>query len=92
MNKKDLIDAIASDTGFTKADSERALKSVLGNIEKALSDKKDGNVALIGFGTLKTVRREAREGRNPQTGAKLKIPAKNVVKFTAGKKLKESVN
>jgi len=92
MNKKELINAVASDTGLTKADSERALSSVLNNIEKALSDKEDGNVTLIGFGTFKTTNRKAREGRNPQTGAKLKIPAKNVVGFKAGKKLKESVN
>jgi DNA-binding protein HU-beta len=92
MNKKELIDAVASDTGFTKADCERTLISILGNMEKALSDKKDGNITLVGFGTFKTKRREAREERNPQTGAKIKIPAKNVVSFKAGKKLSESVN
>ena len=92
MNKKELIDAIASDTGFSKTDSKIALYSVISNIEEALCSKEDGNVTLIGFGTFKTARREAREGRNPRTGEKIQISAKNVVKFTAGKKLKESVN
>jgi len=92
MKKKELIDAVASDTGFTKADCERGLVSILNNIQKALSNKKDGKITLVGFGTFETKHRKARDGRNPQTGATIKIPAKNVVGFKAGKKLKESVN
>ena len=89
MNKKELVAAVAKDTGLTKADAERALKSILANITKAV---KKGVVTLIGFGTFKKVRRAAREGRNPQTGAKIKISARNAVTFKAGKALKEAVN
>lgn len=89
MNKQDLVKAVASDTGLSKADSERALVSILENITKAI---KNEDITLVGFGTFSKKRREGRTGVNPQTGAKLQIPAKNVVKFKAGKKLKESVN
>ena len=89
MNKGDLIDAIAKDTGLTKKDSEKALNSVIDNISKALA-KKD-KVQLIGFGTFETRKRAARTGRNPQTGASIKISAKKVPAFTAGKKFKELV-
>lgn len=90
MNKADLINAIATDTGLTKKDSEKALNSVLDNISKALA-KKD-KVQLIGFGTFETRKRAARNGRNPQTGKDIKIPASIVPAFKAGKALKEKVN
>lgn len=90
MNKGDLIDAIAKDTGLTKKDSEKALNSVIDNISKALA-KKD-KVQLIGFGTFETRKRAARTGRNPQTGAELKIKASTVPAFKAGKALKDKVN
>ena len=89
MNKADLIDAIAKDTGLTKKDSEKALNSVIENISNALA-KKD-KVQLIGFGTFETRKRAARTGRNPQTGKEIKIPAKVVPAFSAGKKFKEIV-
>lgn len=90
MNKAELVDAIAKDTGFTKKDSEKALNSVVDNISKALA-KKD-KVQLIGFGTFETRKRAARTGRNPQTGKELKIAASTVPAFKAGKALKEKVN
>ena len=74
MNKGELIEAIASATGSTKADAGRALDATIENITKAL--KKGDTVTLIGFGTFKVSKRAARTGRNPQTGAELKIPAK----------------
>jgi DNA-binding protein HU-beta len=89
MNKSELIDAIAKDSGLTKADSDRALAAVTGNIVKAL--KKGGTVALVGFGTFKVTKRNARMGRNPQTGAAIKIAARKVPRFTAGKGLKDAV-
>lgn len=90
MNKADLIDAIAKDTGLTKKDSEKALISVIENISNALA-KKD-KVQLIGFGTFETRKRAARTGRNPQTGKELKIAASTVPAFKAGKALKDKVN
>ena len=90
MNKSDLINAIATDTGLTKKDSEKALNSVLDNISEALA-KKD-KVQLIGFGTFETRKRAARNGRNPQTGKDIKIPASTVPAFKAGKALKDKVN
>ena len=90
MNKGDLINAIAKDTGLTKKDSEKALNSVIDNISKALA-KKD-KVQLIGFGTFETRKRAARTGRNPQTGETIKIKASKSVGFKAGSALKEVVN
>ena len=90
MNKADLIDAIAKDTGLTKKDSEKALNSVIENISNALA-KKD-KVQLIGFGTFETRKRAARTGRNPQTGKELKIAASITPAFKPGKALKEKVN
>ncbi|MFT6850752.1 MAG: DNA-binding protein HU-beta [Sphingobacteriales bacterium] len=90
MNKNDLISAIANDTGLSKADSGRALDSVLDNVASSL---KGGNkVTLIGFGTFLTSDRAARKGRNPQTGKEINIPAKTAVRFKAGKALSDSVN
>ena len=90
MNKGELIEAIASATGSTKADAGRALDATIENITKAL--KKGDTVALIGFGTFKVSKRAARTGRNPQTGAELKIPARKVPSFKAGAGLKDAVN
>ena len=87
MNKSQLIDAMAADAGITKAQAKKALDSFLNNVEKTL--KKGGKVTLIGFGTFSAQTRKAREGRNPATGAKIKIPAKTVVKFKPGSKLQK---
>jgi DNA-binding protein HU-beta len=85
MNKTQLIEAMAADAGISKAKAKAALESFLNNVEKTM--KKGGKVTLIGFGTFSTVTRKAREGRNPATGAKIKIPAKTVVKFKPGSNL-----
>jgi DNA-binding protein HU-beta len=89
MNKADLIDAIAADAGITKAAAKKALESFLGNVQKSL--KKGGRVSLVGFGSWSVSKRSAREGRNPQTGKTIKIPAKKVVKFKAGAELSKAV-
>ena len=90
MNKTNLIDAMAEDAGVTKAEAKKALESFLENVEGAL--KKGDRVSLVGFGSWSVSKRAAREGRNPQTGATIKIAAKNVVKFKAGAELSGSVN
>jgi len=89
MNKAELIDRIAKDSKITKAEAYRAIDSFIESITKAL--KKGEKTSLVGFGTFSTSKRKARTGRNPQTGEPIKIPAKRVPKFTAGKSLKDSV-
>ncbi|MEQ3637585.1 HU family DNA-binding protein [Alcanivorax sp.] len=90
MNKSELIDAIAASADISKADAGRALDSTLEAITGAL--KKGDSVSLVGFGTFAVKRREARDGRNPQTGQTIKIAAANVPGFKAGKALKDAVN
>lgn len=90
MTKNDLISAIAKDAGITKAEAQNALDSFTKNVTDAL--KKDDKVTLIGFGTFQVNKRNARDGRNPQTGKTIKIAAKNVAKFKAGKALDEKLN
>ena len=89
MNKSQLVESIATKTGFTKKDSEKALAAVLESVEKALV--KGDKVALIGFGTFDVVKKAKRQGVNPATGAKITIPAKKVVKFKAGAELADKV-
>jgi len=90
MTKTELITKIAEDAGISKTDAARAVNSFLGTITTELS-KKDGKVALTGFGTFSKVHRKARSGRNPQTGETMQISASDSVKFKPGKKLKDSV-
>lgn len=90
MNKSELIDAIAADADITKAAAKKALDSFLTNVTKSL--KKGNKVTLVGFGTFSVSKRSAREGINPQTKAKIKIPAKKVAKFKAGAELSSAVN
>lgn len=90
MNKSDLIDAIAADAGITKAAAKLALESFLGNVEKTL--KAGNKVSLVGFGTWSVSSRGERTGRNPKSGAEIKIAAKNVVKFKAGSDFEKSIN
>lgn len=85
MNKADLIDAMASDAGISKAAAKKALDSFTDNVSSTL--EKGGRVTVLGFGTFSTSERSAREGRNPQTGKKIQIPAKTVAKFKAGSDL-----
>lgn len=85
MNKADLIDSMAEDAGISKAAAKKALDSFTDNVSNTLS--KGGRVTVLGFGTFSTSKRSAREGRNPQTGKKINIPAKTVAKFKAGSDL-----
>ena len=89
MNKAELIDAMASDAGLSKADAKRALDSFVKCTTKSL--KKGDRVALVGFGSWQVNKRAARKGRNPQTGKPITIKAKNVVKFKAGSDLSKAV-
>ena len=89
MNKAQLIDAIAADAELSKTDSRKALDAFIKATTGSL--KTGDRVALVGFGSFSVTKREARLGRNPQTGKEIKIPAKNVVKFKAGSDLTESV-
>ena len=90
MTKAELVEKAAKEADISKVAAGAALNSFMNNVTKALK-KKDGKVTLVGFGTFSKVRRKARKGRNPQTGAPIKIKAANVVKFRAGKKLKDSI-
>jgi DNA-binding protein HU-beta len=90
MNKGELIEKVAQDCDLSKAAAGKALNSIMGAITDAMAA---GNkVSLIGFGTFSVSKRAAREGRNPQTGKKMKIAAKKVVKFKAGSKLADAAN
>lgn len=90
MNKKELTDAIADAAEISKADAARALDAFVAAVTKTLKKKK--TVVIVGFGTFSTARTKAREGRNPQTGEKIKIKAKTAPKFKPGATLKDAVN
>jgi DNA-binding protein HU-beta len=90
MNKNELINAIAEESGLVKADAGRALDATISIVTEIL--KSGESVSLIGFGTFSVKRREARTGRNPQTGQSINIAAANVPGFKAGKGLKDAVN
>ena len=90
MNKSELVDAIASGADISKASAGRALDSMVNAITESLT--KGDPVALVGFGTFSVKDRAARQGRNPQTGATIQIPAARVPGFKAGKGLKDAVN
>jgi DNA-binding protein HU-beta len=85
MTKAELVGVIAKAADITKAKAAAALETYVATVAKEL--KKNGRLALVGFGTFSVVKRKAREGRNPQTGKAIKIPAKKVVKFKAGAEL-----
>ena len=89
MNKTDLVDTISTQAGLSKADAGKALDAALNAVTGTLSG--GDAVSLVGFGNFSVSRRNARIGRNPQTGAKIQIPARNAVKFSAGKALKDAV-
>ena len=90
MNKTELIAAIATQAGITKAEAGRVIDATTSAITSSL--KKGEPVTLIGFGTFKVSKRAARTGRNPRTGAELKVPARNAPAFIAGKALKDAIN
>lgn len=89
LNKTQLINEVAANTGMTKVDAEKAVKSTFEAVSGELS--KGGSVTLIGFGTFSVFERAARKGKNPRTGDTIKIPAKKVAKFKPGKALSEAV-
>ena len=90
MNKSDLVAAMAAKADMSKKDAEKALKA----FEEAVTEElaRDGKVQLVGFGTFDVAKRAAREGRNPQTGDPMPIPASKAPRFKAGKVLKDSIN
>ena len=90
MNKSELVDAIAGSAKITKADAQRALEGFIDATSKAL--KKGDRVAFVGFGSFSVAKRNARTGRNPQTGKTIQIKAKKVAKFKAGTELAKIVN
>ena len=90
MNKAELVEAIAKETGLSKKDSEAAVKAFVAITTKSLT--KGESVQLIGFGTFDVSKRAARKGHNPQTGEEVKIAACKAPKFKASKALKDAVN
>ena len=90
MNKNDLVSSVADASGISKADAAKAVDGVFDAISGAL--KNGDSVQLTGFGGFSVARREARQGRNPQSGATIQIAASNQPKFKAGKGLKDAVN
>ena len=89
MNKAGLVSRVARDTRITKVQTARVVDSMLEHITRAL--KKGERASIVGFGTFTVARRKARTGRNPQTGSPIKIPARRVVRFAAGKSLKAEI-
>ena len=90
MNKADLVEVVSRSAGISKSASEKAVDGAIDAIKGAL--KKGQSVTLVGFGTFRVGRRQARVGRNPRTGAEIRILAAKVPKFSAGKALKDAVN
>ncbi|MBS3647490.1 HU family DNA-binding protein [Pseudaminobacter sp. 19-2017] len=90
MNKNELVSAVAEQAGIEKNKAQAAVEAVFSVITSEL--KNGGDVRLVGFGNFSVSKRAASTGRNPQTGAEVKIPARTVPKFTAGKGLKDAVN
>ncbi|MGE0736348.1 MAG: HU family DNA-binding protein [Alphaproteobacteria bacterium] len=90
MNKNDLIAAVASKAGMSKADAAKSVDAVFDSITSSL--KSGGEVRLVGFGTFLVSKRAASMGRNPRTGQPIKIPAAKLPKFKAGKGLKDALN
>ena len=89
MNKSQLVDAVAKDTGLSKAQAGQALESITTHISKTL--KKGDEVALTGFGKFSVTKRAARKARNPQTGEMIKVKATKAPRFSAGATLKQAV-
>jgi DNA-binding protein HU-beta len=90
MNKAELIDAIANESGLSKADSKKALDAFVSATSGAL--KNNDRISLVGFGSFSVSERAARTGRNPQTGKEIQIAAKKVIKFKAGAELTDKIN
>jgi len=90
MNKNELAVQMVNDAETTKVDALKVIDSLIEIVSDELK-KKDGKLTLVGFGTFKTIVKKQKKGRNPRTGADITIPKKKVVKFVAGKKLKEII-
>ncbi len=90
MNKSQLIEAVASDSGLTKADSARAIDSLIDTVTRSL--KKGDEVSITGFGKFSVVKRAARQGVNPRTGERVKIKASKAPKFSPGASLKQAIS
>ena len=90
MTKAELVEEMANKATITKDQAENALESLLEGIQGTLK-KKNGKVSLVGFGSFYKVHQKSRKGRNPATGEQIKIPARSVIKFKPGKKLKEAI-
>jgi DNA-binding protein HU-beta len=90
MNKQELVDAIAAESGLSKKDSKEALDALVKTVGETL--KKGDNISLVGFGSFTVIQKAARTGKNPQTGKPIQIAAKKAVKFKPGKELAEGVN
>ncbi|MBQ2884861.1 MAG: HU family DNA-binding protein [Alphaproteobacteria bacterium] len=90
MNKNDLVANIAAEAGLTKVDAAKAVDAFVASVTKAL--KKGDDIRLIGFGTFAVNKRAATTARNPRTGATIKVPAKKLAKFKAGKTLQDALN
>jgi DNA-binding protein HU-beta len=90
MNKSQLVEAVASDSGLSKTDSSRAIESLLDTVPKTLT--KGDEVSITGFGKFSVVKRAARQGVNPRTGERVKIKASKAPKFSAGAALKQAVS
>jgi len=89
MNKADLVEKIANQTGLTKKTSRKAVDAIVSAITDSLA--REEKVTLVGFGTFQVTERKARRGRNPQTRESIQIPAKKVPKFKPGKSLREKI-
>lgn len=89
MNKAELVEEVADETGLTKRVSREAVDAIISAITDSLA--REERVTLVGFGSFQVMQRKARRGRNPQTGKELQIPAKKVPKFKAGRGLREAV-
>jgi DNA-binding protein HU-beta len=90
MTKAELIEEMANKATITKDQAAKALESLLEGIQGTLK-KKNGKVNLVGFGSFNKIHQKSRNGRNPATGEKIEIPARSVIKFKPGKKLKEAI-
>jgi DNA-binding protein HU-beta len=90
VNKSELIEHMAQQADISKAAAARALEAMIGGVKTSL--KKGGSVSIVGFGTFVVSKRQARTGRNPSTGAEIKIKSAKVPKFRPGKGLKDALN
>jgi DNA-binding protein HU-beta len=90
MNKTQLIEAVAADSGLSKADSSRAIESLIDTVARSL--KRGDEVSITGFGKFSVLRRAARQGVNPRTGERVRIKASKAPKFTPGTALKQAVD